>query len=112
MHLGFETKVPGTSMKSAPADMVFHYRDRFGDFVIPDAYERLLMDAIQGDASLFARRDEIEWAWMILDPLIAAMENRAAAPPAPYRAGSWGPDEACTLLEREGYAWQTSCSRE
>jgi glucose-6-phosphate 1-dehydrogenase len=111
MHLGFETKVPGTSMKSAPADMVFHYADRFGDFVIPDAYERLLMDSIQGDASLFARRDEIEWAWMILDPLIAALESPAAAPPAPYRAGSWGPDEACALLERKGYSWHYSCSR-
>ncbi len=111
VHLGFETKVPGASMRSAPADMVFHYGERFGAFVIPDAYERLLMDAIQGDASLFARRDEIEWAWRILDPLIAALESPAARPPAPYRAGSWGPDEACTLLEREGYAWQTSCSR-
>ena len=112
VHLGIETKVPGTSMKSAPVDMVFHYGEQFGGFVIPDAYERLLMDAIQDDASLFARRDEIEWAWMILDPLIAATENRAAAPPAPYRAGSWGPDEACTLLERQGYAWHYSCSRE
>jgi len=98
-------------MRSAPADMVFHYGERFGEFVIPDAYERLLMDAIQGDASLFARRDEIEWAWTILDPLIAALEGPAARPPAPYRAGSWGPDEACSLLERRGYAWQTSCSR-
>jgi glucose-6-phosphate 1-dehydrogenase len=70
------------------------------------------MDAIQDDASLFTRRDEIEWAWMILDPLIAAVENPTGAPPAPYRAGSWGPDEACTLLEREGYAWHYSCSRE
>jgi glucose-6-phosphate 1-dehydrogenase len=112
VHLGIETKVPGTSMKSAPVDMVFHYGEQSGGFVIPDAYERLLMDAIQDDASLFARRDEIEWAWMILDPLIAATENRAAAPPAPYRAGSWGPDEACTLLERQGYAWHYSCSRE
>jgi glucose-6-phosphate 1-dehydrogenase len=112
VHLGIETKVPGTSMKSAPVDMVFHYGEQFGGIVIPDAYERLLMDAIQDDASLFARRDEIEWAWMILDPLIAATENRAAAPPAPYRAGSWGPDEACTLLERQGYAWHYSCSRE
>ena len=111
VHLGFETKVPGASMRSAPADMVFHYGERFGEFVIPDAYERLLMDAIQGDASLFARRDEIEGAWMILDPLIAALESPAARPPAPYHAGSWGPDEACTLLEQEGYAWHYSCSR-
>jgi glucose-6-phosphate 1-dehydrogenase len=112
VHLGIETKIPGTSMRSAPVDMAFHYGERFGEFVTPDAYERLLMDAIEDDASLFARRDEIERAWMILDPLIAALENTAAAPPAPYRAGSWGPDEATTLLEREGYAWHYSCSQE
>jgi glucose-6-phosphate 1-dehydrogenase len=70
------------------------------------------MDAIQDDDSLFARDDEIEWAWMILEPLIAALENPAAGPPAPYRAESWGPDGACTLLERKGYALQTRCSRE
>jgi glucose-6-phosphate 1-dehydrogenase len=112
VHLGFETKVPGASMKTAPVDMVFHYGERFGDFVIADAYERLLMDAIQGDPSLFARSDEIEWAWRILDPLIAAMEDPAADPPMPYRPGSWGPEKACDLLECEGYAWHYSCSLE
>ena len=111
VHLGFETKVPGTSMRSAPAVMVFRYSERFGESVVPDAYERLLVDAVQGDASLFARRDEIEWAWTILDPLIAALESPAARPPALYRAGSWGPDAACALLERQGAAWHYSCGR-
>ena len=82
-----------TFMKTAPVDMVFHYGERFGGFVIPDAYERLLMDAIQGDAVPLcpARRDRMGLA--ILDPLIAAMENPAADPPMPYRARKLGPRE-------------------
>jgi glucose-6-phosphate 1-dehydrogenase len=112
VHLGFEIKVPGTAMKTAPADMDFHYGNRFGRHVIPDAYERLLMDAIQGDASLFARRDEIEGSWIVLSRLLSATEKPAAAMPLPYEPGSWGPAEADRFIEREGLSWHHSCSRE
>ena len=112
VHLGFETKVPGASMKSAPVDMVFHYCERFGTAVIPDAYERLLMDALQGDASLFMRRDEIEWAWTIADRLVSAVESPSAKPPHVYRPGSWGPRAAESLVRKGGLRWHHSCSRE
>ncbi len=112
VHLGFEIKIPGTSMKTAPVDMDFHYSHRFGRHDIPDAYERLLMDAIHGDASLFARRDEIEGSWSILQDLITAMKGPAAPVPLPYEPGSWGPAEADSFIERDSLSWHHSCSRE
>lgn len=112
VHLGFETKVPRSLMKSAPVDMVFQYGSRFGSYQIPDAYEILLMDAIQGDASLFSRRDEIEWAWTIVDPLIRSTECEPAANPAPYEPESWGPQAAGDFMAREGLRWHHSCSRD
>ena len=63
VHLRFETKQPGAGMKTHSVDMEFHYAGDFGAMTLPDAYERLLLDAVQGDASLFARADEIELAW-------------------------------------------------
>jgi len=109
MHLRFEVKVPGGRMQSAPVDMTFHYRDRFGEHVLPDAYERLLLDAIQGDASLFARADEIELAWSLLDPVLQEQERPEIPPPSPYKPGSWGPVEADGLIVQEGQAWEHCC---
>ena len=67
VHLRFEAKRPGSGMRAEPVNMVFRYGSHFGDYALPDAYERLLLDAIQGDASLFARSDEIELAWRLTD---------------------------------------------
>jgi glucose-6-phosphate 1-dehydrogenase len=104
MHLLFQTKVPGAGMRTAPVDMEFHYSRRFGERSLPEAYERLLLDALQGDASLFARSDEIELAWSLVDPL--------AAPRAPvsYAVGSKGPVEADDLLARQGHRWLLGCA--
>lgn len=112
VHLGFETKVPRSMMKSAPVDMIFQYGSHFGSHRLPDAYEILLLDAIQGDASLFSRRDEIERAWTVVDPLIHSMECGPAANPVPYEPASWGPRPAADFLAREGVSWHHSCSRE
>jgi glucose-6-phosphate 1-dehydrogenase len=112
VHLGFETKVPRSMMESAPVDMVFQYGRHFGSRLIPDAYEILLMDAIQGDASLFSRRDEIERAWAIVDPLIQSMEYGSASAPSAYEPESWGPQAAGDFLSREGLSWHHSCSLE
>ena len=79
-------------MRAEPVDMDFHYGDHFGEQALPEAYERLLLDAIQGDASLFARSDEIELAWRLADPLTADKD------PMFYTPGSWGPCEADELL--------------
>jgi glucose-6-phosphate 1-dehydrogenase len=104
MHLRFNTKIPGAGMRVAPVDMAFHYGDRFGQRALPEAYERLLLDAIQGDASLFTRGDEIERAWTFLDPLLAE-EHETGWHLGEYDKGSDGPDEARALLERYGHAW-------
>lgn len=109
MHLYFETKVPGAGMQTSPVDMDFHYDDRFGEHILPDAYERLLLDAIHGDASLFARSDEITRAWELVDSLLEEWEHHHAPPLILYEPGSWGPAEADALMARDGRAWLQSC---
>jgi glucose-6-phosphate 1-dehydrogenase len=109
IHLRFETKQPGAGMKTRSVDMEFHYAQDFGDSALPDAYERLLLDAIQGDASLFARADEIELAWGLTDPILAAWEQSNTSPLAMYDVGSWGPIEADDLLARDGRTWLCGC---
>jgi glucose-6-phosphate 1-dehydrogenase len=93
VHLRFEVKVPGGGMQTHPVDMVYHYEDHFGAAALPDAYERLLLDAMNGDPSLFIRCDEIELSWKLIDPLL-----RADIAPRRYRAGTWGPKRADRLL--------------
>jgi len=111
IHLRFEAKVPGAGMRTRSVDMDFHYAEDFGAGALPEAYERLLLDALQGDASLFARADEIELAWGLIDPVLAAWAQPAAAPLAVYEPGSWGPAEADDLLGREGRAWIHRCGQ-
>jgi glucose-6-phosphate 1-dehydrogenase len=100
IHLSFSTKVPGAGMRAEPVDMSFHYGQRFGEDALPDAYERLLLDALQGDASLFARSDEIELAWSLVDRLSDIGE------PELYRLGSQGPLRADEFLRKDGRKWQ------
>jgi len=75
MHLRFEAKKPGSGMQTNSVDMTFHYAEEYGHTALPEAYERLLLDALLGDASLFARADEIELAWSIIDPILASWEK-------------------------------------
>jgi len=109
IHLTFQTKVPDQNMALGDADLEFHYRDTYPDLPIPEAYERLLQDAINGDAALFMRSDEIERAWEIMDPLIAASERADAPQPQAYAVGSNGPACADEFLAREGCAWNAVC---
>ena len=109
IHLRFEAKEPGTRMRTRPVDMEFHYTEHFGASALPDAYERLLLDAMQADASLFARADEIELAWGLVDPILAGWGQPAAPPLVFYEPGSWGPAEADDLLAQDGRAWQYGC---
>jgi glucose-6-phosphate 1-dehydrogenase len=111
MHLCFITKVPDHGMQTRPVHMDFHFRDSFGDGGIPEAYERLLVDAVKGDPSLFARSDEIEQAWKIIDSIQAGWEDENAPPIVSYEAGSWGPHEAEALLAHDGRWWIHDCSR-
>ncbi|MCI0900161.1 MAG: glucose-6-phosphate dehydrogenase [Chloroflexi bacterium] len=105
LHIEFQAKTPDEKMELAPVDLEFHYDDSFGGMAIPDAYERLLLDALNGDASLFTRSDEIEEAWEIMDPIIQGLAAPDAPRPASYAIGSKGPEEADRFLARFGSEW-------
>ena len=105
VHLRFEAKAPDTVAETRSVDMEFHYDDAFGPTAIPEAYERLLLDALQGDAALFTRADEVEMAWGLIDPIVEAWETHQTPPLAVYEPGSWGPAESDSLLNRVGFKW-------
>jgi glucose-6-phosphate 1-dehydrogenase len=109
IHLRFITKVPDQGMATRPVDMDFHYRDSFDGRAIPEAYERLILDALRGDASLFARSDEIELAWKVIDGVRAGWESDEAPPLENYEPGSWGPAGGERLLGRGGRWWVHDC---
>ena len=111
IHLCFDAKVPDSSRDVRRVDMNFHYRTSFRG-VLPDAYERLLLDALKGDASLFTRSDSIEICWRLVDPVIRGWEKKEIPPLLPYPAGSWGPPEAGELLSRDGRAWHGICAED
>jgi glucose-6-phosphate 1-dehydrogenase len=105
IHWRFEAKVPDTVANVRPVDMEFHYADSFGGAAIPEAYERLLLDAMGGDASLFTRADEVETAWGLVDPILQTWQNDQDPVLGSYEPGTWGPPEATALLAREGRHW-------
>ena len=91
----------GLRLRHVPLDMSF--AEAFG-VQQPDAYERLLLDVVRGNPTLFMRRDEVEAAWRWADPILAAW-GASNEPPRPYTAGSWGPSAAVALIERDGRTW-------
>lgn len=104
IKLSFQTKVPeveGSNLQSR--DLSFDYKSAFG--ALPEAYERLLLDALHGDASLFMRGDEIERSWEVMDPFIAAAEAKDGPPLESYPIGSDGPVCGDKLLSNEGRKW-------
>jgi glucose-6-phosphate 1-dehydrogenase len=105
ISLRIHAKVPGTSFRIEPVKMDFHYGTSFGK-PSPEAYERLLLDAMSGDATLFARSDEVEEAWAFIDPIEEAWHAKAAPELFFYPAGSWGPEAADNLLARDHRAWR------
>lgn len=105
IHWRFEAKVPDTAAEMRGVDMEFHYAESFEGTRIPEAYERLLLDALSGDPSLFTRADEVEAAWELIDPIIEAWQAPDQPPLLTYEAGTWGPAEADRLLEAGGRAW-------
>jgi glucose-6-phosphate 1-dehydrogenase len=96
-------------MLTRSVDMEFRYSS-FGGAGLPDAYERLLIDALKGDASLFTRSDEIEMAWKLVDPIVKEWESSPNHPPLGlYPTGSWGPPEAEAFIARDGRVWRMGC---
>ena len=106
ISLRFDAKLPGSRMQIAPVMMHFRYRTAFGG-EIPEAYETLLLDALIGDSTLFARADFAETAWALITPVHDAWRAESRPQIPAYEAGEWGPVEAEALLTREGRRWRT-----
>jgi glucose-6-phosphate 1-dehydrogenase len=102
--LRMSAKMPGSSLRIEPVKMDFHYGTSFGK-ATPEAYERLLLDAMSGDATLFARRDEVEEAWKFVDAIRASWDSNGDDL-ALYAAGTWGPTEADDLIKAYSAAWR------
>ncbi len=101
----FQTKVPDQGMKMRPNELSFFYQDSFKTDAIPEAYERLLLDALNGDASLFTRSDEIELCWSLMDPILEGWARDKTYKVPQYAPGSWGPNAADRFMERDGRKW-------
>jgi glucose-6-phosphate 1-dehydrogenase len=106
ISLRFEAKLPGTRMQIAPVMMNFRYGTTFGGEV-PEAYETLLLDAMLGDTTLFARHDFVEASWALMMPVLEAWSDRGRPALPTYEAGEWGPVEADRLIERDHRTWRT-----
>ncbi|HYT75408.1 MAG TPA: glucose-6-phosphate dehydrogenase [Vicinamibacterales bacterium] len=102
----FEAKLPGTRMQLAPVMMNFRYGSAFG-VPVPEAYETLLLDAMLGDPTLFARHDFVEASWNLITPVHEAWRGSGVAPIPSYEAGEWGPREADAMMAADGRRWRT-----
>ncbi|MEL7337811.1 MAG: glucose-6-phosphate dehydrogenase, partial [Planctomycetota bacterium] len=109
IQLHFQSKVPDSGMKTRRCELDFNYADSDSGVEMPDAYQRLLLDAMNGDASLFARGDEVELAWGIIDPIIAAWRSPAAPPLHVYPVGLWGPTECMQWMRDQNRNWFDFC---
>ena len=108
IQLHFQTKVPDAGMQLRLTDLDFNYRQKFAG-VMPDAYQRLLLDVLQGDPSLFARSDEVELAWGIIDPIQAAWDRPGPPEIALYEVGAWGPPGSTDWMRAQGREWFDAC---
>jgi glucose-6-phosphate 1-dehydrogenase len=106
--LKFGMKTPGAGFDVQNVNMDFHYSD-LSHQRIPDAYERLLLDSMTGDSTLYARNDAVMATWKFLDPLLKAWKNDPSVPVYGYPAGTWGPETADDLVEGPGMTWRYPC---
>ena len=104
--LRFQAKRPGQNMILTPVDMVFNYKDAY-DGHEPEAYETLLYDVMEGDATLFMRADQVEAAWKVVMPIIEVWKERRPIDFPNYAPDSWGPEDAEALIARDGHNWIT-----
>ncbi len=106
LSLRISTKLPGPKVRVYPVKMDFQYGSTFGD-ASPEAYERLLLDVMAGDATLFMRRDAVEASWRWIDGILDAWTSSGARWLPEYPAGTWGPLEADRMIESDGFQWRT-----
>jgi glucose-6-phosphate 1-dehydrogenase len=108
IQLHFQSKVPDAGMQRQLVDLDFNFRGRFAS-ELPEAYQRLLLDAMLGDASLFARSDEVEASWRLIDPIQTAWDTTDEPPLAVYEPGNWGPVDSTPWMQQQGRQWFDSC---
>jgi len=108
IQLHLQTKVPDAGMQLRLSDLSFRFRDKFGA-PLPDAYQRLLLDVMLGDASLFARADEVELAWSLIDPIQQTWDEQDQPELVFYEPGQWGPAESAAWIARQGHSWFDAC---
>jgi glucose-6-phosphate 1-dehydrogenase len=106
--LKFGIKIPGAGFETKSVNMDFHYSD-YADIYIPEAYERLLLDAIYGDSTLYPRSDSVEEAWKIIDPILDEWKLNKNLKLYGYPAGTWGPENADALIEGSEVKWRYPC---
>ena len=104
--LKFMAKEPGAQLRLSPVDMRFSYAEAF-QAEIPDAYETLILDVMQGDATLFMHADQVEAAWSLIMPILEVWASTPATDFPNYIAGTWGPESAETLVAGDGNSWLT-----
>lgn len=110
ISLRIQAKQPGSKLCMHPFQMIFQYKEAFG-VEFPEAYERLLLDCMAGDPTLFIRSDGMEIAWSLITPVLDAWKAHPEASPLRfYHAGSWGPDAADEFLRRDGRQWRNVCN--
>ncbi|MBU2808377.1 glucose-6-phosphate dehydrogenase, partial [Acidithiobacillus ferrooxidans F221] len=103
LKIEIQIKEPGLEMRVRPVQLNASYR-KDGEQEL-DAYEALLLDVMEGDRALFIRFDEVEWAWRVVDPIIKSW-GRETDYILTYPAGSWGPDEATRIMDKEDHYWR------
>jgi glucose-6-phosphate 1-dehydrogenase len=106
IRLRFQAKRPGTALSLNPVNMVFNYKQAYEEGE-PEAYETLLLNAMDGDPTLFMRSDQVEAAWEVIMPIIEAWESRPPVDFPNYSPGSWGPEDMEALIARDGHNWVT-----
>ena len=106
LSMRIASKLPGPKVRIYPVKMEFNYTSSFGGQT-PEAYERLLLDVMAGDATLFMRRDAVESAWQFVMPILDHWEAHRARDIPEYQCGTWGPIEADRIIEPDGRQWRT-----
>ena len=104
IRLRFQAKRPGPNMILSPVDMIFNYAEAYHEEE-PEAYETLLADVMEGDATLFMRGDQVEAAWRVITPIMEAWQHRKPVDFPNYAPGSWGPEDAEALIAKDGHHW-------
>ncbi len=105
IRVRFQAKKPGLQMELNPVDMLFNYNDTYASTGTPEGYETLLLDVIEGDATLFMRADQVEAAWELIMPILSTWEANPSVNFPNYAAGSYGPEGAEALIAKDGHNW-------